>query len=230
MTTIDDQHADEPQANEAASATVTEPTVQPAHAESDSSQAGGFLSLLEGVLFAPRATMSALPAHQWPPALMGVAWLIVVTVVVTLGQYIWKGDEVSTFWLSVDAVWASMGSVLAVLLLSAVIRGFGGVFNKPGSYRRLVGLLSLSTLPWLLYGPLAILKISLPFMGEMVAFFIGLGLWFWQLVLFAMALSESFQISFSRAVLFMLLPVGMTWWLFFATGQLFEIFIGRLLP
>lgn len=226
--TIDDQHLDELQSSEGASIA----TADNGQTNSDASpiQANGFITLLEGVLFAPRATISALPAHQWSTALMGLAWLVVVSVVVTLGQNIWKGDVQSSFWLSVDAVWASIGSVIAVLLLSAVIRGFGAVFDKPGSYRRLVGLLSLSTLPWLLYGPLAVLKTSLPFMGEMLAFFIGLGLWFWQLVLFAMALSESFRISFSRSVLFMLLPLGMTWWLFFATGQLFEIFIGRLLP
>lgn len=190
----------------------------------------GFLDLLEGTLCAPWQTFETIQSKHTPAMVMGLGWLAVTTIVVMLAQAIWQEELIATDWLAWNSLWAMTGGAITVLVLAGVICGFGGVFGQTCSYRRMVALLSLSGLPWLLYGPLALLKIGLPYLGGVVAFFIGLGLWGWQLWLFAVALAVAFGIPLRRAGLLMTLPLGMTWWAMFATGQLFEIFIGRLLP
>lgn len=197
---------------------------------SDSPAELDFFHLLEGTLLAPKATFAAVPAHQWPIALKSLGWLAITAIIVLLATHVWKEDPIATDWLAFNSLWAAVTGVVTVFILTAVVRGFAGVFHQPCSYRQLLSLLCLSGLPWLLYAPLALLKVGLPFIGGLAAFFVGLGLWGWQLILFAMALSAGFKITLGQAVAFMLLPLGMTWWLTYATGELFTIFIGRLLP
>lgn len=210
---------------------ISQPTTHPqaeATVATDQHAPLDMLGLLDGTLFAPKVTFALLTPNT-VTMLQSLAWMVITALVVLLGQVFWKDDTIGIGWLAVISLWTAFASVLAILILAWVILALGRIFALPCSYRVLVSVLSLSSLPWLLYGPLAMFKVSFPFAGPLLAFFAGLAIWGWHLALFALGLSAAFAMPISRAALLMLLPLGMAWWCLYALGQLFTIF-GRLLP
>lgn len=191
------------------------------------------LELIYGVLFTPRATFKHIALLDEAALLSQLFWAVLVyglTAVVTAGAVnLWRGADASVWGLLWSGTWALIGSMIALGVVAGVVTLASVAFTGQHAFRRLAISLALATTPWLLYAPLAFFKVSIPAFGPLIAVFIGMALWGWNVALFGLGLSAVFNLSYSRTVLLMFLPIAMMWWFYLAFGTFIGMFF-RLLP
>ncbi|MFN8615284.1 MAG: hypothetical protein U0003_05175 [Vampirovibrionales bacterium] len=187
-------------------------------------------SLIDLTLRQPRPLfkrIAAIPKLSRSVVLMALGILLCSSVVASLGEYVWHDQPLT------DATWPVIGIMLGtatvwwsvVSALSWTAEAFTGV-NR---WRCLATLTALSGLPWLFYGPLALLKTTLPGIGPAFSPLLGLLLWGWQWALFGMAVAYSFHLTLKRTLAVLLAPLSLSiiWWIWL--GQFFGS-LGRVAP
>ena len=99
------------------------------------------------------------------------------------------------------------------------------VFKTPNNnLGRLLGFTGLSTLPYLLLAPLALVASLIPFPLDTVFSFFGVFIGVWSFILFWIALGKSFQLEAWRIFLMAIIPFLLGFFLFtFLVANLFGL-------
>ncbi len=191
------------------------------------------LDVIYGALLAPQTTVRhlvSLPENKVSAQLLVCLLIHVLTAVCVAGAFtLWRGQDVSPFGLAWSGFWAVVGSLFALTLIAGVIAMAATIFGQTHAFRRLLMVTAVATVPWLLYAPLAFFKVSIPAFGPLIAVFVGMALWGWNVVLFAMGLSAVYRLGYTRTVLLMALPVAMMMWFYLGFWHLVGMMM-RLFP
>ncbi len=158
----------------------------------------------------------------------GLLFIVLISGTAPVVEAIWKSTgNLSSLGLMVPikaiggfAVWLSMGSVISTLAYA---------YTGKARFKTFLILSALSSLPWILMGPLALLKIGLGDLGNLLGFSAGLGIWLWSVFLFALSIGVTYELPLDRVFIVLVMPfvfslVALSW--FFG----FFIHLGHLLP
>jgi hypothetical protein len=97
-------------------------------------------------------------------------------------------------------IWALMGLLIGLL---------AHAFTGQSRARTFLTLSGLATLPWIFMGPVAMLKMGLGPVGLILFVVMALLVWLWSVLLFALALSETYQMTPERVMIVLAAPFAM---------------------
>jgi hypothetical protein len=171
---------------------------------------GSYLSLFYATLFHPLRAFKAISVNQPNSRLLFFAILSVVLVsaltpLVHLATQ--GGNPSSLIWtmplsaVSGVMIWAFMGVLIGLLAYA-----FTGK-SRIGTFYTLSGL---ATLPWVLMGPVSMLKVGLGPFGVIIFVLLALLVWLWSVLLFALALAETYDMTPDRVIVVLATPFAMS--------------------
>jgi hypothetical protein len=99
------------------------------------------------------------------------------------------------------AVWGLAGLLISLL---------GYAFTGKTRVSQFLTLSGLATLPWIFMGPVSMLKIGLGPLGALLFVLLGLLIWLWSVLLFALALAETYEMSPDRVLVILAAPFAMS--------------------
>jgi hypothetical protein len=166
-----------------------------------------FLDILYDTLFHPIITFRALDETEAtnPQFLFyALAAIITVSALAPLIQLANTGGDLGGLPLGIPvstligvAVWGFMG--LATGLWAYAFTGHARI-------RTFLTLSGLATLPWILMGPVSVLKFGLGPMGAAIAVLGALLIWLWSVLLFGLALMITYRMTIERALIILATP------------------------
>jgi hypothetical protein len=117
-------------------------------------------------------------------------------------------------------IWAFVALVLSLLSYA---------FLGETRIRTFLVLSALATLPWLLMGPVMLFKAGLGQVGDFISAVLGLCIWLWTTLLFALAVMCTYRMSVERVLVIFLLPLAS---LLIVTGWVagFVLNVAHLMP
>ncbi len=88
-------------------------------------------------------------------------------------------------------------------------------------------LSGLATLPWLFMGPISLLKIGIGVPGLILCAVLGMAVWLWSIVLFALAVIATYQMTIDRVLIVLAMPLLMMLvffgWVFGFINNVFQL-------
>ncbi len=185
-------------------ATMTEACASPENPES------GFfdpLDTLYNSLFHPVVTFKTLTETENLPGRIHFHALCAVILISALAPAVQLanrgGDAVSLSWaipLSALAgvfAWAFTGLCTGLLAFA---------FTGKARIGHFLTLSGLATLPWLLLGPISLVKFGLGPVGTGLAILCAMAIWLWSVYLFGLALMMTYRMTIERALIVLATP------------------------
>ncbi len=183
------------------------------------------LNLFYGVLFYPVRTFRLIAAEPHPGNRLLFLALVTVLLISTLAPIV-----------AISGAGGKIGSLALAMPFSAfsglLVWGFVGLVIGLLSYAftgktRLLTFLTLSglaTLPWIFVGPISLLKIGVGGVGLAFSALFGLLIWLWSVILFALALVATYNMSAERVIIVLAAPFAMSLiWFGWITGFMVNI-------
>ncbi|WP_303673025.1 Yip1 family protein [Vampirovibrio chlorellavorus] len=165
------------------------------------------LDTLYNSLFHPVATFKTLtetdtlPNRVYFHALCAVVLISALAPAVQLANR--GGDAVGLSWaiplsaLTGVFTWAFTGLCTGLLAFA---------FTGKARIGQFLTLSGLATLPWLLLGPVSLIKFGLGPVGNALAIVATLAIWLWSVYLFGMALMVTYRMTIERALIVLATP------------------------
>lgn len=171
---------------------------------------GSYLELFYAALFHPVQAFKDIAAEPQANSRLLFFATITVVLVSTLAPLVHMtnqgGNPSSLVWaMPLSAVMGTMIWGLMGLLISLLAYAFTG----QSRVRTFLTLSGLATLPWIFMGPVAMLKIGLGPVGLILFVLLALGVWLWSVLLFALALAETYQMTPERVMIVLAAPFAM---------------------
>ncbi|WP_373532431.1 YIP1 family protein [Vampirovibrio sp.] len=166
-----------------------------------------FLDTLYDTLFHPIATFRALDEAapvQPQPLFYALTAVIAISALAPVIQMANVGGDTGGLALGIPlssiagvAIWAFMGLTTGLLAYA---------FTGQAKIRTFLTLSGLATLPWLLMGPVSVLKFGLGPIGAVIAILGALLVWLWSVLLFGLALMVTYRMTVERAMIVLATP------------------------
>jgi hypothetical protein len=170
----------------------------------------GYLDLLYGTLFQPVRTFQRIEGQPDAETRYLFYALISVVLISTIAPVVHMANVGGD---PGDLVMAMpFSAVLGVLVwgfMAMVVSFLSYAFTGQTRIRTVLILSGLATLPWLLMGPVSLLKIGLGMPGLIAATVLGMGIWLWTSILFAMALVITYHMTAERVMIILVMPFVM---------------------
>lgn len=190
----------------------------------------GFFETVSQIFLSPLTCFQSVAVGETVPV-RGFSSAMALFAVVTAGMIgsdiIWK--DRSVFDLATALPLGLLSAFFAAVYLSSILSAASHCFTGQTRFRQTLTVVFLSAAPWLLYIPVAFLKSSMGFIGNVLGMLLGMGLWAWSVALFALGMKAIYRLSIERTIIFLTLPLSMmlvfTLWL----SDLFHRF-GQILP
>lgn len=167
----------------------------------------GFLDSLYNTLFHPIATFQALGEPTSAPgktlfyALFTVIFVSAIAPLVKMantgGQ---PGDLALAIPLSTVAgviIWAFTGLLISLLAYA---------FTGQTRIRTFLTLSGLAVIPWILMGPVSVLKFGMGSLGSGISILGTLLIWLWSVLLFGLALMNTYRMTVERMLIILATP------------------------
>jgi hypothetical protein len=157
----------------------------------------------------------------------GLLTIIGVSAIAPILHLITHGGDFGSLAYEIP-IQAVMGIVMW-LFIAFLFSMIAYAFTERSNFRKLLILSAYATLPWLFLAPLTLVKTALGVTGDVIHTLIGLVIWIWTVLLFALALMKTYQLSADRVIIILLVPILMS---LVATAWVsgFIVNIMRLLP
>ncbi len=182
-------------------------------------------------LFHPVTTYRQLAKEEVPSnqaLFLGLIFIVLVSGTAPVVEAIWKSSgDLSGLGMMVPL--KAVGGFVVWLIMGAVISTLAYAYTGNARFKTFLILSALSCLPWILMGPLALLKIGLGDLGGLLGFSAGLGIWLWSVFLFALSIGVTYELPLDRVFIVLVMPFVFT---LVAFGWIFGFFVnlGHLLP
>ena len=170
-----------------------------------------YLTLFYGTLFHPLQTFKSISQSSQPGSRLLFFAIMSVVLVSTLAPLIHMasqgGHPSSLVWtmplsaVSGTIIWGFMGLLIGLLAYAFIGQ------SRVGQFLTLSGL---ATLPWVLMGPITMLKVGLGSFGVIIFVLLALGVWLWSVLLFALALAETYGMTPERVLIILAAPFAMS--------------------
>ncbi len=183
-----------------------------------------FNELFYNGLFHPVTAYREIAKEETPSnqiLFLALLFIVLVSGTAPVVDAIWKSaGEFSSLGVLIPlkavggfAVWLIMGSVISTLAYA---------YTGQSRFKTFLVLSALSCLPWVLMGPLALLKVGFGELGSMLGFAGGLGIWLWSVFLFALSIGVTYELPLERVFIVLVMPFVFT---LIALGWIFGFFI-----
>lgn len=170
-----------------------------------------YLALFYATLFHPVQAFTGISRMpEWNSRLLFFS-IISVVLVSTLAPLVHMatlgGNPSQLVWaMPLSAVggvmlWGLMGLLIALLAYAFCGKARIAVF---------LTLSGLATLPWVLMGPVSMLNVGLGPLGGLLFMLLALGVWLWSVILFALALAETYGMTPDRVLIILAAPFAMS--------------------
>jgi hypothetical protein len=170
-----------------------------------------FLQVFYGILFHPVQEFERIrdeaAGEKNLLLLYGILFVLVMSGLSPLLRYMGgsssAGDLLGLmFQVPLQAVaglvmWGVMGSVISLLAYA---------FSGNSRFQNFLILSAFATVPWLLMVPLALIKQSLGLPGVFLGTTAGMVVWLWTVLLFALAVGVTYQLSLERVLIVLVMP------------------------
>lgn len=175
--------------------------------QSDQKPQQGFLDTLYSTLFHPISTFRALgettPMHN-RALFYALFTVIFVSAIAPLVKMANTGGQPADLVFAIPVsmisgviIWAFMGLVTGLLAYA---------FTGQARTRTFLALSGLAVLPWILMGPVSILKFGIGPIGAGLCIFGALLIWLWSVLLFGLALMNAYRMTIERALILLATP------------------------
>lgn len=193
----------------------------------------GYLDTFYAVLFHPHHCFDALydtlehsaekpSTDQSPWFLYAILSVILVSAMGPLLNYASQGGDVSFVALAVPI--QAVSGVVLWLLTALLISLWAYAWTGSARIRAFLVMSAFATLPWMLMGPVVLLKNSLGLFGVAVGALLSMGVWLWSVFLFALALMKTYALRADQVIIILAMPMLMSlMWLAWVIG-----FIGNI--
>jgi hypothetical protein len=189
-----------------------------------------FLDVIYGSLFQPLSTFQRIAQPEKADNTHVFYALLVVLLISSstpLVRMMNIGGDPSDLTLGIPT-----SALLGALAWSAIALTIGLLayaFTGKTRIQTFLTLSGLATLPWLLLGPISLFKLGLGSVGFVLATTLSLGVWLWAVILFAIAIMVTYQMSVDRVLIILIMPWAMSL-VFFAWIAGFASNISQLAP
>jgi len=170
-----------------------------------------YLALFYAALFHPLQTfkaISSLEAQNNRLLFFAVMSVILVSALAPLVHTAIQGGSPSSLIWNMPlsavcgvAIWSFVGLLIGLLAYAFTGKSRIGVF---------LTLSGLATLPWVLMGPVSMLKVGLGTVGVMLFVLLALLVWLWSVLLFGLALAETYLMTPERVLIVLAAPFAMS--------------------
>ena len=170
-----------------------------------------YLSLFYVTLFHPvQAFTSISRMPEWNSRLLFfsiISVILVSTIAPLVHMATLGGNPAQLVWaMPLSAVgglmiWGLMGLLIGLLAYAFCGKARVAVF---------LTLSGLATLPWVLMGPVSMLNVGLGPVGGLCFMLLALGIWLWSVILFALALAETYGMTPDRVLIILAAPFAMS--------------------
>ncbi len=174
-----------------------------------------YLELFYAVLFNPVSTFKSIAADAGGDNQLLFFSLISVVLISTIApvvQLAATGGEAGMLVLTLPLsaisgllVWGMMGLMIGLLAYA---------FTGESKIRTFLTLSGLATLPWILMGPICLLKVGLGGPGLVLSVLFALVVWLWSILLFALAITVTYRMTAERVLIVLAAPFAMSMVLF----------------
>ncbi len=174
---------------------------------------GSYLELFYATLFHPVRTFALIAAETSAPlgnrqlffASLSVVGISALAPLLQLANQ--GGETVSLFW---QIPLSAVAGVILWGLMGLFISLFAYAFTAQARAKTFLALSGLATLPWILMGPVSLLKIGLGPVGVIAFVLLALLVWLWSVLLFALALAETYKMSPERVLIILAAPFALS--------------------
>ena len=197
---------------------MAEPTLNPdmntGHCCEETDIRACYLELFYAVLFHPVSTFKSIAADvhgtQGDNRLLffSLISVVLISTIAPLVQLAAVGGNVSMLVLTLPLsaisgllVWGIMGLIIGLLAYA---------FTGEAKIRTFLTLSGLATLPWILMGPICLLKVGLGGPGLVLSVLLALVVWLWSILLFALAVTQTYRMTAERVLIVLAAPFAMS--------------------
>lgn len=184
-----------------------------------------FLDNFYGVLFSPDETFDKLKEN--PPFFQGFLIILFVSILSPLLNFkgIYGTSSLILFIFGLmGAIFISISSWLSFAFFLEIL---ASIFKQSGKFKEFLTLSAFALIPWLFLGPVELFKTG-GIIGKLFGIVFGLIIWLWIIVLVIKAVMKTYQLSFGRVLLIIILPsLGnflAFYWFITLFSTLFQIF------
>jgi hypothetical protein len=162
-----------------------------------------FLDNIYGTLFSPKEAFDKL--IQNPPIVQGFVIVLVVSVITPLLNFEFCGGIKCLFLLALRIFSSAFAGVVSWLFFASFIEIVASVFKNAGKIKEFLTVSAFALTPWIFIAPAALLKFG-GILGSIFGVLLGLGVWLWVTVLTFTAVMKTYNLSFGRTVVLLVLP------------------------
>lgn len=200
--------------------------------EDTAARGHGFFMLLSDVLFHPVATFRLLASRPEPDPYTGgkhplpiwtMAAILLALVALTL-VFVQASGPVQPAGFIAGAPFLAAIHIVLWALSTVMVIGLMWLTRGDGRAPTFLLLSALSTLPWLLLGPIDLLFAGGEWAGSLAVLF-GLVIWGWSTWLFALALQVTYQLRLIQVIGLLVLPIFLGWAAMFYMGTAIWTFV-----
>ena len=170
-----------------------------------------YLTTFYNMLFHPMQSFRALgQGGNISNRLMFQALLTVIFVsgIGPVIHFVGEGGVLSRLLYEVPV--QAVAGVFVWIIAASVISLIAYAFTGHGKIRVLLALSAFATLPWILMGPASLFQASAGIVGAFMGAVADLLIWLWTVVLFGLAIANTYKLSAERTVIVLLMPFTMS--------------------
>lgn len=162
-----------------------------------------FLDNVYGAIFSPKETFDKL--IQNPQVFQGFIIVLVISIIGPLTGFKTCSGLKCLFLLGFQVFGAAFTGVVSWLFFASFLEIIASVFKHSGKIKEFLTVSAFALIPWLFIAPANLFKTA-GILGGILGILLGLGVWLWVTVLVFLAVMKTYNLSFSRAVILLVIP------------------------
>lgn len=160
---------------------------------------------IQNVLFSPNTAFYEIKNNVLSSS-QAVFTLVWVNIILYSLKYVFSGSFLNAFFFIFSLIFYIIGILLSWLLLTALFEYIAKIFDKSGKFKILLCLSSYSIIPWIFMTPLQLVK-NIGDIGYFFAVILEIFLYFWTIFLYTKSIEAAYDLSFSRSIMLVFLPI-----------------------
>ena len=132
--------------------------------------------------------------------------LVWVNIVLYSLKYMFSATVLNAFLYLCSLLFYLVSIVFSWVLLTVLFEYIAKIFDKSGKFKLLFCLSSYSVIPWIFMAPMQLIK-NVGDVGYFFAVLFEVLIYLWTIFLYVKSLEVTYDLSFSRAIMLIFLPI-----------------------
>lgn len=162
-----------------------------------------FLENFYGALFCPDKTFSNIKEETPIGQALGLVVIIsILSILITSSSYF---RATGILGMGYQVIFAAIAGIISWLFFAFFLELIATVFGQNGKMKPLLSLTAFALIPWIFLAPIELLKNTGDY-GNLAAILFGLTVWLWVTILEMVAVMKTYELTFGRAFLMLIIP------------------------